>query len=285
MHLRNRTLSTALALVSTILLARCSTSNPASPSPAAVAGESLIVGETTTSTPAFGQLKVCKVGNVSGTFTVSATPVSGGTATTLSPITVAAGQCRVVAEDFDATSGVGSNITVTETSAGLQSISAQRIDLPHSVISSFSFTNGQTVFLNSFHGYAVTFTNNVQPDPPPPPPGDEGCTPGYWKEPQHLINWTGYAPGADFDTTFGVNFFTPNITLLQAARLGGGDLNALARHGVAALLNAASADVDYAYTTAQVLAIVRGTGAYAGLTVAARKDLLVAANEAGCPLS
>ncbi|HYN10936.1 MAG TPA: hypothetical protein VES67_26370, partial [Vicinamibacterales bacterium] len=134
-------------------------------------GTTNAVGDTTTSTPAFSRLKVCKVGNVSGTFTVSAAPAGGGSPTVLSPITVAAGQCRIVAEDFDTATGVGGNITVTETSAGLQSISAQRIDAPAGTISSFTFTNGQTLFLNSFHGYTITFTNNV---PPPPPPLGNG---------------------------------------------------------------------------------------------------------------
>ncbi|HYN06527.1 MAG TPA: hypothetical protein VES67_03960 [Vicinamibacterales bacterium] len=285
MQIVNRALSAALIVGSAMLLSQCSQSSPSNPvSPQSVSsGTTNAVGDTTTSTPAFSRLKVCKVGNVSGTFSVSAAPASGGSPTVLSPITVAAGQCRIVAEDFDTATGVGGNITVRETSAGLQSISAQRIDAPAGTISSFTFTNGQTLFLNSFHGYTITFTNNVPP--PPPPPGDEGCTPGYWKQDQHFDNWTGLSTGADFDTTFGVNFFTPNITLLQALNRGGGGVNALARHAVAALLNAASADVDYRYTTAEVLAIVRGTGVYAGRTIEERKDLLAAANELGCPLN
>jgi uncharacterized repeat protein (TIGR01451 family) len=121
---------------------------------------------------------------------------------------------------------------------------------------------------------------------PPPPPGLEGCTPGYWKQDQHFDSWPApYLPSSDFDATFGVNFFNPNITLLEAAGLGGGGVNALARHAVAALLNSASAGVDYPYTTAQVLAIVQGTGAFAGQSVEARKNLLEAANQLGCPLS
>jgi hypothetical protein len=97
-----------------------------------------------------------------------------------------------------------------------------------------------------------------------------------------------YAPGDDFDATFGVNFFSPNITLLTALGLNGGQTNRLASQGVAALLNAASGSgVNYQYTTAQVIAIVQGTGAYAGLSVEARKNLLDAANNGlgGCPLN
>jgi len=281
----NRALSATLMVASAVALSQCSKSsmpNPASPG-AVSEGNSNAVGDTTTSTPAFGQIRICKQGNVSGTFTVTSSPVGGGTATVLNPITVAAGTCRQAASDVDTVNGLGSNITITETSAGLQSISAQRIDAPNSTITSFSFANGGTLFLNIFHGFTITFTNNVAP--PPPPHGDEGCTPGYYKQSQHFDSWTTYSRSADFDATFGVNFFNPNITLLQALGNGGGGVNALGRHAVAALLNAASAGVDYKYTTAEVLAIVRGTGAYAGLSIEERKDLLAAANEAGCPLN
>lgn len=266
-----------------IVLSQCSRGPMSTPTaPGSVsAPTSYLVGETTNSTPEFGKIKVCKAGNVSGTFTVSAVSL-GGSPSVLSPITVDAGQCRTVAEDLTQTSG--SNITVTETSAGLQGISGQRIDPVNGtpVISADNPPNGPiTRQLNYVHGYSYTFTNNVVVEPP----GVEGCTPGFWKQDQHLDSWTTYTPGADFDATFGVNFFDPNITLLEAAGNGGGGVNALGRHAVAALLNAASASVDYAFTTAQVLDIVQGDGAYSGLSVEARKNLLAAANEAGCPLN
>jgi len=84
----------------------------------------------------------------------------------------------------------------------------------------------------------------------------EGCTLGYWKN--HPLSWvgTGYTPMDNFDTVFGVNAFSPDITLIQALNLGGGGLNKLARQGVAALLNASSPGVDYPLTQAQVLMLV-----------------------------
>ena len=116
--------------------------------------------------------------------------------------------------------------------------------------------------------------------------GNQGCTPGYWKQPHHFDSWPiGIPQGADFDATFGVDFFNPNITLLQALNLGGGGVNALARHAVSALLNSESAAVAYGYSTQQILEIVRGTGAYAGKTIEQRKNLLAAANEQRCPLN
>jgi hypothetical protein len=127
-------------------------------------------------------------------------------------------------------------------------------------------------------GAVVTFINKEDP----PPPGGEGCTPGYWKN--HTSSWagTGYAPGDDFDATFGVNFFNPDITLLQAAGQGGGGKNALARHAVAALLNAASS-VQYDLTEAQVIALVQAAAASGNYESA--KNTLEGFNEQGCPLN
>ena len=96
------------------------------------------------------------------------------------------------------------------------------------------------------------------------PPGDEGCTPGFWKQPQHFDSWVGYTPSQSFETVFDVDvtlrgqgqttYATP--TLLQALDANGGGVNALARHGVAALLNASNPDVEFAFTTAEVIALV-----------------------------
>lgn len=85
---------------------------------------------------------------------------------------------------------------------------------------------------------------------------------------------TGYGWNDDFDTTFGVDYFDPNITLGQAIWLGGGGVNVTARHGTAALLSAADPDVAYPYTVAQVIAYVQANN----------PAPLEAANELGCPL-
>jgi len=109
--------------------------------------------------------------------------------------------------------------------------------------------------------------------------GGEGCTPGYWKANLKKLGgneWT-YAPNTDFDTFFGVDYFNPNITFAQAISLGGGGVNALARHAVAAVLSANSSGVDYPYTIAEIIALVQAGGE-------ANKDLLDAANNLGCPL-
>jgi hypothetical protein len=118
--------------------------------------------------------------------------------------------------------------------------------------------------------------------------GDQGCTPGYWRN--HADRWEGVSPADDFDATFGVDLFDPDITLGQAIWLGGGGANALARHATAALLNAYGGvpntdgtTVEYPYTVAEVIQMVQD--AVANDTIEATKDLFEAANELGCPLS
>jgi hypothetical protein len=114
---------------------------------------------------------------------------------------------------------------------------------------------------------------------PPSGEGLNGCTPGYWRN--HADRWLGASSSDDFDSTFGVDLFEPDITLGQAVsnpQVHG----TLAFHAVAALLNSYGGvpnvdgtTVNYPYTTAQVLALVQ----------AGDKDALAAANELGCPLS
>lgn len=116
------------------------------------------------------------------------------------------------------------------------------------------------------------------PDEPPPPPGDEGCTPGFWKT--HPDAWVGFAPGDDFDAVFGVDAFSPDITLMDGLWLGGGGLARLARHGTAALLNAAHPEVDYGLTVTQVVELVRS--AIVSGDYDAASDLLEELNEREC---
>jgi hypothetical protein len=105
-------------------------------------------------------------------------------------------------------------------------------------------------------------------------PGGEGLTPGYWKN--HEEDWaaTGLSLTDDFDTVFGVNYFSPDITLFQAVWRRGGGVNKIARHGTAALLNALHPEVDYPYTVAEVIDFVRSGNV----------EPLVIANELGCDL-
>lgn len=122
--------------------------------------------------------------------------------------------------------------------------------------------------------------------------GGEGCTPGYWKQEQHFDSWT--LPFT-IDTLFADVFdrdivvrgegktLIPNPTLLQALDANGGNVNAAARHAVAALLNAASGGVSYNMTVEGVIAAFQG--AYPDGELDDVKDTFANFNEQGCPLN
>jgi hypothetical protein len=130
---------------------------------------------------------------------------------------------------------------------------------------------------------ATTARQDTPVDPPvDPPKGGQGCTPGYWKQPQHADSWAVYAPGDSFNATFGVSVL-PDTTLLQALGLNGGGMNALARHATAALLNSANGSVSYGMTQADVISAVQA--AVASGDVEAAKNIFAGLNEKGCPIN
>lgn len=108
---------------------------------------------------------------------------------------------------------------------------------------------------------------------------DQGCSPGYWKN--HTGSWSGYSPGALFNTVFGVNY-NSSLTLLGALNQGGGGFAALARQASAALLNSAHDNVSYGLTTSQVIALVQQ--AFATNNPEPAKDQLDQLNNAGCSI-
>jgi len=101
-------------------------------------------------------------------------------------------------------------------------------------------------------------------------PGEEGCTPGYWKQPQHFGSWTN-PPYDPFTTQLqdvfnfsGVNGQIGGLAddlMLDALSYPGGTgklgaAQILLRAAVAAVLNASHSGVQYAFTEAQVIALV-----------------------------
>lgn len=106
-----------------------------------------------------------------------------------------------------------------------------------------------------------------------------GCTPGFWKQQQHYQFWSApYAPSTAFGSVF-TNAF-PGMTLLQVVGQGGGGINALGRHAVAALLNSASPDVEYGMTPAAVISAFNA--AVASGDYETQKNIFEAFNERGC---
>jgi hypothetical protein len=67
-----------------------------------------------------------------------------------------------------------------------------------------------------------------------------GRTPGYWKQPQFFSEWPApYTPTTSFDSVFGSTGGYAGKSLLAVLELMGGGRDAVARHIVAAVLNAA----------------------------------------------
>jgi hypothetical protein len=137
-----------------------------------------------------------------------------------------------------------------------------------------------------------TNTATSTPTNTPTPPPMEGCTPGYWRQSQHFDSWVGYTQAQTLESVFDVPdaFGLDNATLLQALGFGGGSgttgaARILLRAAVAALLNAASPDVDYPRSVASVIADVNAALASNNrstmLNLAASLD---ADNNRGCPL-
>jgi hypothetical protein len=129
----------------------------------------------------------------------------------------------------------------------------------------------------------------------PPVSGGEGCTPGYWRQPHHFDSWgLRFKPTDLFSDVFGPTITVKvgkkkqkvtDPTLFQAVKARGGGINALARHTVAALLNAASPGVSYDLFVDEVIdefnAVYSGTKQdYNSLM-----NVFGGFNEQGCPLN
>ena len=134
------------------------------------------------------------------------------------------------------------------------------------------------------------------------PLGNQGCTPGFWKNPKHFALWTGYVPTQLVSAVYNVPASFPDgssgstlagSTLAAAlAFQGGSTMNGgaqiLLRASVAGLLNSTSSGVAYPYTTAQIIsstnAALNSGNRNTMINLAAQID---GANNGlgGCPLS
>jgi hypothetical protein len=158
-----------------------------------------------------------------------------------------------------------------------------------------SGTNGASGLVGgisgSLSGVLVVFTNTIIPT------DFFGCTPGFWKNNKKAKDWT--SP-LDPDALFtAAGFTSPGararvakkkqdlnvVTQIQALNANQGDLAALTRHAMAALLNASSPGVDYEFSAADIVLWYNQAvaGTYAG-TIEGLKNMFAAANEQGCPL-
>jgi hypothetical protein len=112
--------------------------------------------------------------------------------------------------------------------------------------------------------------------------GGDGCTPGYWKQEHHFFAWYGYTPDMLFSDVFEDAF--PGMTLLEVLEQGGGGLNALGRHTVAALLNASSPNTNYDLWIVDVIDSFESVYPGSKKDYNLQKDIFQFFNEQGCPL-
>lgn len=229
------------------------------------------------------EFEVCKRGS-SATFSYSVFNRNDGLTST-GTFALSDGECIVVAQ----LGGLGADVTVTETGAetGFQldhvlvwtrvgSTVTTATESGPSVTGFISGSAGNTIPLR---GVLAEFFNVPSP---PPPDGGEGCTPGWWKQPQHFDSWPSpYTPSTAFSAVFENAF--PGMTLLDVLKLGGGGLNGLGRHTVAALLNAQTGSgVSFSLSAQAVIDAFNAAfpgGDYNGLA-----RTFAALNELGCPL-
>lgn len=194
-------------------------------------------------------------------------------------------------------------IVVTDEPEGAVTCPSSELAPGASMVCTATGTVGEVPYQNlgTVYAYGPEDEEVIDTDPSryyvgeePPPLGDEGCTPGYWKN--HLGSWppTGYATDDTVESVFPAAASYPTIvgkSLLQALDFGGGPgvdgaAEILLRAGVAALLNAAHPGVEYPRTVGQVLSEVNlrlATGERDPMLVLANS--LDADNNQGCPLS
>jgi hypothetical protein len=117
--------------------------------------------------------------------------------------------------------------------------------------------------------------------------GTEGCTPGYWKNSPGC--WECYDPEDYFSDVFETEITIGsgkkeihNPTLMQALNGNGGGVTALARHAVAALLNACDQDIAYELSEADVIFMVLDALQFGSPPIEELKNMLDEFNNAGC---
>lgn len=125
------------------------------------------------------------------------------------------------------------------------------------------------------------------------PPGEDGCTPGYWKNHPDAWSATGYSMTQTVEDVFDVPTlfnYLGSKTLLQALKFKGGPYKVgaariLLRHSTAAVLNSSHPDVDYPLDTTSIINQVNSalTGSRNGMLSLKRQ--LDFYNNLGCPLN
>jgi hypothetical protein len=239
-------------------------------------------------------LEVCKLAKTAGTLSgipFNFTVTNSANAVIETFTLYADGPCVRFANlgvgDFVVTEGSTPHTILTAISAdAIQDFGDHHI-IPGGLVS-FDL-NAHTAKVHIFDGATthLKFTNA-------PFVGNQGCTPGYFKQRQHFDSWTGYTTSEPVSLVFtGVLPSLAAESLLDALQGGGGPGLAgaetiLLRAAVAALLNAGNTNVSYPLTTADIISEVNAALATGDrdtiLTLATRLDNFNN-GPGGCPLN
>jgi hypothetical protein len=123
------------------------------------------------------------------------------------------------------------------------------------------------------------------------PPAGKGCTPGFWKNNADKKGASQWPDGFEPTDLVGDLFAdapasVAGLTLLEGLQEGGGGVDALTRHAIAAVLNAAHPDVGSPLTVDAIVEAVNDAFASGDAAqIEAVKEMLAGFNEAGCPIS
>jgi hypothetical protein len=152
------------------------------------------------------------------------------------------------------------------------------------VVSGVGFASGETTTDSTPSTTDTTPTTTETTPTTTAPPEGEGCTPGFWKNlKQHGDFWT-LNPNQSVESVFSAATGPEgDQTLIQALENGGGGVDALLRHAVAAVLNA-GAGLDFPFSVAEIVAAVNAALTSADPdAIEALKNDLDEANNLGCP--
>lgn len=168
MRMNRKSALAAGAMLGIALLAACSDSPTAPAKQAAfIPKSSFALNDLTTSTPVVGQLKICKAGNIGGTFAVTFTAGQGGAGvpSAQNPITVANTECRVAGLDAgDASQSKGDFFHVTENAAADPANTTQVLTSCVDISGPTPCANfANNYFINNVHGVTLTYTNTFTP--------------------------------------------------------------------------------------------------------------------------
>jgi hypothetical protein len=170
------------------VLAACSDSPTAPASRAAfVPKSSFVVGPTADPTPVATELKICKAGDVGGTFTINnveagiggsgnPTIIDDDAGTAGNQVSLDPGECVIAVEDLgNATFNIGDFFTVTESLAAGVTTEVECF-LNNDEDPGVADGCGASFFINTAHGWTLVYTNTA-----PPPPDVCTYTKGWYQ--------------------------------------------------------------------------------------------------------